>query len=129
MSTDIPATVSAETVTSWSDDVDVTVIGFGIAGGCAAVSAAAAALCAQPRRHTSASARALNTAFGNTAAWVAASVWASNTLAPEPAVIGNRAPTGTVSRRPAAGSNAATQTRDVPSRRYTCTLSPVASRS
>lgn len=42
MSTDIPATVSAETVTSWSDDVDVTVIGFGIAGGCAAVSAAAA---------------------------------------------------------------------------------------
>ncbi|WP_435529403.1 hypothetical protein, partial [Mycobacterium tuberculosis] len=24
MSTDIPATVSAETVTSWSDDVDVT---------------------------------------------------------------------------------------------------------
>ncbi|WP_435369681.1 hypothetical protein, partial [Mycobacterium tuberculosis] len=26
MSTDIPATVSAETVTSWSDDVDVTVI-------------------------------------------------------------------------------------------------------
>ncbi len=34
------ATVSAETVTSWSDDVDVTVIGFGIAGGCAAVSAA-----------------------------------------------------------------------------------------
>ncbi|AMC43229.1 Uncharacterised protein [Mycobacterium tuberculosis] len=88
-----------------------------------------ATLCAQPRRHTSASARALNTAFGNTAAWVAASVWASNTLAPEPAVIGNRAPTGTVSRRPAAGSNAATQTRDVPSRRYTCTLSPVASRS
>lgn len=37
-----------------------------------------ATLCAQPRRHTSASARALNTAFGNTAAWVAASVWASN---------------------------------------------------
>lgn len=33
MSTDIPATVSAETVTSWSDDVDVTVIGFGAAGG------------------------------------------------------------------------------------------------
>lgn len=29
-------------VASWSDDVDVVVIGFGIAGGCAAVSAAAA---------------------------------------------------------------------------------------
>jgi 3-oxo-5alpha-steroid 4-dehydrogenase len=42
MSTEIPATVSADTVDSWSDDVDVLVIGFGIAGGCAAVSAAAA---------------------------------------------------------------------------------------
>ncbi len=42
MSTEIPATVSAEDVTAWSDDVDVVVIGFGIAGGCAAVSAAAA---------------------------------------------------------------------------------------
>ena len=42
MSTEIPATVSADDVTSWSDDVDVVVIGFGIAGGCAAVSAAAA---------------------------------------------------------------------------------------
>ncbi|WP_406815626.1 FAD-binding protein [Mycobacterium sp. M23085] len=42
MSTDIPATVSANDVTTWSDDVDVLVIGFGIAGGCAAVSAAAA---------------------------------------------------------------------------------------
>ncbi|ETZ42300.1 FAD-binding protein [Mycobacterium avium] len=41
MSTEIPATVSAHDVTSWSDDVDVVVIGFGIAGGCAAVSAAA----------------------------------------------------------------------------------------
>ena len=42
MSTDIPATVKAEDVTSWSDHVDVVVVGFGIAGGCAAVSAAAA---------------------------------------------------------------------------------------
>jgi 3-oxo-5alpha-steroid 4-dehydrogenase len=42
MSTEIPATVNAEQVTSWSDDVDVVVIGFGISGGCAAVSAAAA---------------------------------------------------------------------------------------
>jgi 3-oxo-5alpha-steroid 4-dehydrogenase len=40
--TEIPATVRAADVTSWSDDVDVLVIGFGIAGGCAAVSAAAA---------------------------------------------------------------------------------------
>ncbi|SOJ55382.1 Fumarate reductase flavoprotein subunit [Mycobacterium simulans] len=42
MSTEIPATVNADTVTSWSDEVDVVVIGFGIGGGCAAVSAAAA---------------------------------------------------------------------------------------
>jgi 3-oxo-5alpha-steroid 4-dehydrogenase len=43
MSTEIPSTVSAADVSSWSDDdVDVLVIGFGIAGGCAAVSAAAA---------------------------------------------------------------------------------------
>jgi succinate dehydrogenase/fumarate reductase flavoprotein subunit len=42
MSTQIPATVSADDVTSWSDEVDVVVVGFGIAGGCAAVSAAAA---------------------------------------------------------------------------------------
>ena len=42
MTTDIPATVRAGDVEEWSDDVDVVVIGFGIAGGCAAVSAAAA---------------------------------------------------------------------------------------
>src|SRR5436309_1968894 len=42
MSTEIPATIGADDVTAWSDDVDVVVIGFGIAGGCAAVSAAAA---------------------------------------------------------------------------------------
>ena len=40
--TDIPPTVRAAEVPEWSDDVDVVVIGFGIAGGCAAVSAAAA---------------------------------------------------------------------------------------
>ncbi len=38
----IPDTVPAGDVTSWSDEADVVVIGFGIAGGCAAVSAAAA---------------------------------------------------------------------------------------
>ncbi|MDT5103690.1 MAG: 3-oxo-5alpha-steroid 4-dehydrogenase [Mycobacterium sp.] len=37
-----PETVDAVGVTDWSDDVDVVVIGFGIAGGCAAASAAAA---------------------------------------------------------------------------------------
>jgi 3-oxo-5alpha-steroid 4-dehydrogenase len=42
VSTQIPATVRMDDVGSWSDDVDVVVIGFGIAGGCAAVSAAAA---------------------------------------------------------------------------------------
>ncbi|KLO32654.1 FAD-binding protein [Mycobacterium haemophilum] len=41
MNSELPATVSADTVASWSDDVDVVVIGFGIGGGCAAVSAAA----------------------------------------------------------------------------------------
>lgn len=38
---DTPPTVDASEVTEWSDDVDVLVIGFGIGGGCAAVSAAA----------------------------------------------------------------------------------------
>jgi 3-oxo-5alpha-steroid 4-dehydrogenase len=44
MSTEIPPTINAADVSSWSDEVsyDVLVIGFGIAGGCAAVSAAAA---------------------------------------------------------------------------------------
>jgi 3-oxo-5alpha-steroid 4-dehydrogenase len=40
--TDIPETVNPADVTSWSDEVEVLVIGFGIAGGCAAVTAAAA---------------------------------------------------------------------------------------
>ena len=38
---DIPEAIDAATVTDWTDDVDVVVIGFGIAGGCAAVTAAA----------------------------------------------------------------------------------------
>ncbi|MCB0948433.1 MAG: FAD-binding protein [Mycobacterium sp.] len=38
----IPQLVSADAVTTWSDETDVLVLGFGIAGGCAAVSAAAA---------------------------------------------------------------------------------------
>jgi 3-oxo-5alpha-steroid 4-dehydrogenase len=42
MSTEIPATLSVDGVTPWSDEVDVVVLGFGIGGGCAAVSAAAA---------------------------------------------------------------------------------------
>jgi len=41
-SAEIPQTVNAADVADWSDEVDVLVIGFGIAGGCAAVSAAAA---------------------------------------------------------------------------------------
>jgi succinate dehydrogenase/fumarate reductase flavoprotein subunit len=39
---DIPDIVQAADVSAWSDEVDVVVIGFGIAGGSAAVSAAAA---------------------------------------------------------------------------------------
>jgi succinate dehydrogenase/fumarate reductase flavoprotein subunit len=42
MSTEIPAVVQAADVTTWSDEVDVLVVGLGIAGGCAAVEAAAA---------------------------------------------------------------------------------------
>lgn len=36
----IPATLGVADVSPWSDDVDVVVVGFGIAGGCAAVTAA-----------------------------------------------------------------------------------------
>lgn len=39
---EIPDTVNAADIASWSDEFDVVVVGFGIAGGCAAVSAAAA---------------------------------------------------------------------------------------
>jgi succinate dehydrogenase/fumarate reductase flavoprotein subunit len=42
VSTEIPATLNAGDIASFSDEVDVVVLGFGIAGGCAAVSAAAA---------------------------------------------------------------------------------------
>ncbi len=42
MTLEIPSVVNASEVSSWSDEVDVLVIGFGIAGGCAAVEAAAA---------------------------------------------------------------------------------------
>ncbi|MDT5014239.1 MAG: hypothetical protein QOD39_399, partial [Mycobacterium sp.] len=42
MTTEIPQTVNAGDIAEFSDEVDVLVIGFGIAGGCAAVSAAAA---------------------------------------------------------------------------------------
>lgn len=42
MTTQIPETVAAADVSDWSDEFDVVVVGFGIAGGCAAVSAAAA---------------------------------------------------------------------------------------
>jgi 3-oxo-5alpha-steroid 4-dehydrogenase len=41
MSSEIPETIDAASVHEWSDEVDVVVVGFGIAGGCAAVSAAA----------------------------------------------------------------------------------------
>jgi succinate dehydrogenase/fumarate reductase flavoprotein subunit len=42
MSLEIPATVPVAEVGTWSDEVDVLVVGFGIAGGCAAVEAASA---------------------------------------------------------------------------------------
>jgi hypothetical protein len=87
------------------------------------------ALWAQPRRRTSTSVRSVNFAVGSTVCWVAESLCASSTLAPEPAVMGSREPTGTVSRSPAGGSRATMQMRSVPSRRYSCTLSPVISRS
>ncbi|NNH70670.1 FAD-binding protein [Nocardia uniformis] len=42
MSTQIPETIAASEIAAWSDEFDVVVAGFGIAGGCAAVEAAAA---------------------------------------------------------------------------------------
>src|SRR3954452_4069566 len=42
MSLDLPPVVDASTVPAWSDEVDFLVLGFGIAGGCAAVEAASA---------------------------------------------------------------------------------------
>jgi succinate dehydrogenase/fumarate reductase flavoprotein subunit len=40
MSLDLPAPINAADVDSWSDEVDVVVVGFGIAGACAALEAA-----------------------------------------------------------------------------------------
>jgi len=42
VSLDLPDTVNAADITEWGDEFDVVVVGFGMAGGCAAVSAAAA---------------------------------------------------------------------------------------
>lgn len=42
MTTRIPEPIAAQDIDSWSDEFDVVVAGFGIAGGCAAVEAAAA---------------------------------------------------------------------------------------
>jgi 3-oxo-5alpha-steroid 4-dehydrogenase len=42
MSLDLPPPINATDVESWSDEVDVVVVGFGIAGGCAALEAARA---------------------------------------------------------------------------------------
>jgi 3-oxo-5alpha-steroid 4-dehydrogenase len=42
VSAEIPAVLPVSSVDRWSDDIDVLVIGFGIAGGCAAVEAASA---------------------------------------------------------------------------------------
>ena len=40
MSTELPTPIPASSVDRWSDEVDVVVIGFGIAGGSAALEAA-----------------------------------------------------------------------------------------
>ncbi len=40
MTLELPAVTTAADVTAWSDEVDVVVVGFGIAGGCAALEAA-----------------------------------------------------------------------------------------
>ncbi|HET9499395.1 MAG TPA: FAD-binding protein [Marmoricola sp.] len=42
MTTELPDPIDAATVDAWSDEVDVVVVGFGIAGGCAALEAARA---------------------------------------------------------------------------------------
>jgi len=76
-----------------------------------------ATLCAHPRRRTSTRARSLNRASASSERCTAGSDHAASTLAPDPAVIGSREPTGTVSRSPLAGSAAATHTRWAPSRR------------
>ena len=65
-----------------------------------------ATLCAQPRRRTSTRTRSENVASDRTARITPGRLQAASTLAPEPAVIGSRAPTGTVSRSPDGGSAA-----------------------
>ena len=75
-----------------------------------------AMLCAQPRRRTSSSVRAVKLAEGSRRVTSSAGVKASSAWAAEPAVIGSRRPTGTVSRSPLVRSAAATQTRVAPSR-------------
>jgi len=42
MSTELPEVVAVDDVPTWSDEVDVVVVGFGISGGCAALEAARA---------------------------------------------------------------------------------------
>ena len=42
MTTDLPELLQASDVETWSDEVDVVVVGFGIAGACAALEAARA---------------------------------------------------------------------------------------
>src|SRR5215210_2615425 len=42
MTTDLPELLQASDVEAWSDEVDVVVVGFGIAGACAALEAARA---------------------------------------------------------------------------------------
>src|SRR6204780_5985690 len=65
MSTDIPATLSADDVSSWSDDVDVGVIGFGIGGGCAAGTAADAGARVQVRERAAAAGGTTSLAGGH----------------------------------------------------------------
>ena len=49
MTNEIPECVNAANVTNWSDEVNVVVMGFGIAGGCAAASTRAPAAAALTR--------------------------------------------------------------------------------
>jgi putative transcriptional regulator len=75
-----------------------------------------AMLWAHPRRRTSSSVRAVKLADGSRRVTSSDGAKASRAWAADPAVMGSRAPTGTVSRRPLVRSAAATQTRVPPSR-------------
>ncbi len=75
-----------------------------------------ATLWAHPRRRTSSSVRAVKLALGSSRLTSSTGVKASSACAADPAVMGSRAPTGTVSRSPDARSAAATHTREAPSR-------------